>query len=36
MDNALLFAHITDRERLRRMIRRAVKAANWQEILQTP
>jgi hypothetical protein len=29
-------ANITDLERLRRMLRRAVKAANWQEILQTP
>jgi hypothetical protein len=29
-------ANITDLERLRRMHRRAVKAANWQEILQTP
>ena len=28
-------ANITDLERLRRMHRRAVKAANWQEILQT-
>ena len=29
-------ANITDLERLRRMHRRAVKAATWQEILQTP
>src|SRR5438552_2738463 len=27
---------ITDLERLDRMIRRAVKAASWQEILDTP
>src|SRR5262249_14211489 len=27
---------ITDLDRLRRMIRRAAKAANWQEILDTP
>jgi hypothetical protein len=29
-------ASITDLERLKRMHRRAVKAANWQEILETP
>jgi hypothetical protein len=29
-------ASITDLERLKRMLRRAVKAANWQEILDTP
>ena len=29
-------ANITDLERLKRMIRRAAKAATWQEILQTP
>lgn len=29
-------ANITDLERLNRMLRRAVKAANWQEILDTP
>jgi hypothetical protein len=29
-------ANVTDLERLKRMIRRAVTAANWQEILQTP
>lgn len=28
--------NITDLDRLERMIRRAVKAANWQEILDTP
>jgi hypothetical protein len=28
-------ANITDLERLKRMDRRAVKAANWQEILET-
>ena len=28
--------NITDLDRLRRMVRRAVKAANWQEILDTP
>jgi hypothetical protein len=28
--------NVTDLERLRRMHRRAVKAANWQEILDTP
>jgi hypothetical protein len=27
---------ITDLERLKRMHRRAVKAANWQEILDSP
>jgi len=29
-------ANITDLDRLKRMHRRAVKAANWQEILDTP
>jgi hypothetical protein len=29
-------ANVTDLERLKRMHRRAVKAANWQEILDTP
>jgi hypothetical protein len=29
-------ANVTDLERLRRMQRRAVKAADWQEILETP
>ena len=29
-------ANITDLERLKRMLRRSVKAANWQEILETP
>ena len=29
-------ASITDLERLRRMVRRAAKAASWPEILQTP
>lgn len=29
-------ANISDLDRLRRMVRRAVKAANWQEILDTP
>ncbi|HEV3255362.1 MAG TPA: hypothetical protein VG013_00650 [Gemmataceae bacterium] len=28
--------HVTDLSRLKRMIRRAAKAANWQEILDTP
>jgi hypothetical protein len=28
--------HITDLDHLERMVRRAVKAANWQEILDTP
>jgi hypothetical protein len=27
---------ITDLDRLRRMYRRAVKAASWQQILETP
>jgi hypothetical protein len=27
---------VTDLDRLKRMIRRAVKAANWQEIVETP
>jgi hypothetical protein len=27
---------VTDLPRLERMIRRALKAANWQEILETP
>lgn len=31
----LELANVTDLERLRRMIRRAAKAANWQEILNT-
>jgi hypothetical protein len=29
-------ANVTDLERLKRMHRRAVKAASWQEILDTP
>ena len=29
-------SHITDLSRLKRMHRRAVKAASWQEILTTP
>ena len=29
-------ARITDLERLTRMLRHAVKAASWQEILDTP
>jgi hypothetical protein len=29
-------ASITDLARLKRMVRRAVKGASWQEILQTP
>jgi hypothetical protein len=29
-------ANVTDLERLKRMLRRAVKAANWEEILSTP
>ena len=29
-------ANVTGLERLKRMLRRAVKAANWQEILDTP
>jgi hypothetical protein len=29
-------ANITDLQRLKRMLRRAVKAASWQEILETP
>ena len=29
-------ANVTDLERLKRMLRRAVKAANWQEILDMP
>jgi hypothetical protein len=28
--------NITDLARLKRMVRRAAKAANWQEILDTP
>ena len=28
--------NITDMERLDRMLRRAVRAANWDEILETP
>jgi hypothetical protein len=31
-----LLAGVTDLDRLKRMLRRAVKAANWQEILETP
>jgi hypothetical protein len=27
---------VTDLDRLKRMVRRAAKAANWQEILDTP
>ena len=27
---------ITDLDRLKRLVRRAAKAANWQEILDTP
>ncbi len=29
-------SNITDVDRLMRMVRRAVKAASWQEILDTP
>ena len=29
-------ANITDLQRLKRMVRRAAKAASWQEILETP
>lgn len=29
-------ATISDFDRLKRMLRRAIKAANWQEILDTP
>jgi hypothetical protein len=29
-------ANITDLDHLKRMVRRAVKAASWQEILETP
>jgi hypothetical protein len=29
-------ANVTDLDRLKRMIRRAAKAASWQEILDTP
>jgi hypothetical protein len=29
-------ATITDLDRLKRMVRRAAKAASWQEILDTP
>ena len=29
-------ASITDLQRLKRMVRRAAKAASWQEILETP
>jgi hypothetical protein len=32
----LHLANVTDLERLKRMLRRAVKAADWQEILETP
>jgi len=28
--------NVMDLERLRRMVRRSAKAANWQEILDTP
>jgi hypothetical protein len=28
--------NVTDLDRLKRMLRRSVKAANWQEILETP
>ena len=28
-------ANVTDLDRLKRMVRRAVKAASWQEILET-
>ncbi len=31
-----LLSTITDLDRLKRMIRRAVKATSWQEILDTP
>jgi hypothetical protein len=31
-----LLSSITDLDRLKRMVRRAVKAASWQEILTTP
>jgi hypothetical protein len=29
-------SNIADLDRLKRMVRRAAKAANWQEILDTP
>ena len=29
-------SNVTDLDRLKRMLRRAVKAASWQEILETP
>lgn len=29
-------ANVTDLDRLKRMHRRAVKAASWQEIMETP
>lgn len=29
-------ANVTDSERLKRMVRKAATAANWQEILDTP
>ena len=29
-------SNVTDLDRLKRMHRRAVKAASWQEILETP
>jgi hypothetical protein len=31
-----LLSNVTDLERLKRMIRRAAKAASWQEIVDTP
>ena len=30
------FSNVTDLDRLKRMVRRAAKAASWQEILDTP
>jgi hypothetical protein len=32
----ILLPEIADLDRLKRMLRRAAKAANWQEILTTP
>jgi hypothetical protein len=29
-------ANVTDPDRLKRMVRRAAKAANWQEVLEMP
>jgi hypothetical protein len=29
-------AHVTDLQRLKRILRRTAKAASWQEILETP